>query len=200
MRLATFYGQSEPAETDPGVHLDRIEAGLRSSWTLLAEPVYRLPATIVQRTTRQQLDFLDRHRDLLCERVRSGRVIDAHGDLRPEHVCLEPEPVIIDCLEFHRDFRVIDAADDLSFLALECEVLGAPRVGRIIFEVYENVRGDQVPASLIDFYESARASLRARICLLHADEPGDHAPEHWLDRGREYLKLSAEHASETGRL
>ena len=62
----------------------------------------------------------------LDSRAARGCVVEAHGDLRPEHVCLLPEPQIIDCLEFSRDFRILDPADELAFLALECERLGDP--------------------------------------------------------------------------
>jgi aminoglycoside phosphotransferase family enzyme len=54
--------------------------------------------------------------------------------------------VIIDCLEFNRNFRILDAASELSFLALECERLGAPRIGRLIFETYSEKTGDSRPA------------------------------------------------------
>ena len=33
---------------------------------------------------------------------------------------------IIDCLEFSTEFRTLDTADELGFLALECERLHAP--------------------------------------------------------------------------
>jgi uncharacterized protein len=73
-------------------------------------------------------------------------VIEAHGDLRPEHICLEAEPQVIDCMEFSRDFRLLDPADELGFLALECERLGAPELKRTIFSTYTEVTGDSPPA------------------------------------------------------
>jgi len=54
-----------------------------------------------------------------------GRIVEGHGDLRPEHVCLVTPPQISDCLEFNRAMRIIDPYDEIGYLALECEVLGA---------------------------------------------------------------------------
>lgn len=55
-------------------------------------------------------------------------VIEAHGALRPEHVCLEG-PVVIDCLEFKHERRLLDPVSELSFLAFECRRLSAGWVG-----------------------------------------------------------------------
>jgi aminoglycoside phosphotransferase family enzyme len=62
--------------------------------------------------------FLEQSPTLLDSRVCDGRIIEAHGDLRPEHICLEDEPVIIDCLEFNQALRVLDTVSELAFLAL----------------------------------------------------------------------------------
>ena len=61
--------------------------------------------------------------------VTAGRIIDGHGDLRPEHICLTARPVVFDCLEFDPRLRLLDVADELSFLAMECDRLGAGAVG-----------------------------------------------------------------------
>jgi aminoglycoside phosphotransferase family enzyme len=61
----------------------------------------------------QVRDLLDAHSAMLNEeselfdaRVTASHVIEGHGDLRPEHVCLEDsEPMIFDCLEFDRRLR-----------------------------------------------------------------------------------------------
>ena len=77
--------------------------------------------------------FVRERAGLLDARVRDGRIVDAHGDLRPEHVCLLDPPVVIDCLEFNRELRLVDPFDELAFLGFECALLGAPWIrGRLI--------------------------------------------------------------------
>ena len=54
-----------------------------------------------------------------------------HGDLRPEHIWLDDKVRIIDCLEFNPRLRAVDPFDEIAFLSLECERLGAAWVGRL---------------------------------------------------------------------
>ena len=109
----------------------------------------------------QQRKLLEQRPELFDERAQAGRIIEAHGDLRPEHICLEAEPQIIDCLEFSRELRILDPADELAFLALECERLGAPAFAATIFETYTEDHGRcaaSAPARLL----SKLSRLRAR--------------------------------------
>jgi hypothetical protein len=53
--------------------------------------------------------------DLLLRRLESARVVEGHGDLRPEHVCLGSTPRIIECLESRAELRLLDPSDKLAF-------------------------------------------------------------------------------------
>ena len=59
----------------------------------------------VKRVHAAQLQLLKLRPELFDERVSAGRVVEGHGDLRPENIYLLPEPVVIDCIEFSRQFR-----------------------------------------------------------------------------------------------
>ena len=61
-----------------------------------------------RRIDRAQRQFLVHRRSLLFDRVRSRRIGDGHGDLRPEHIALGATTRIIDCLEFNVSLRVVD--------------------------------------------------------------------------------------------
>ena len=92
----------------------------------------RVPSRVADEARRaadRQADFLANHGDLLEARAAQGRIVEGHGDLRPEHVFLDGEPQVIDCLEFDRDLRLLDPVDELAFLGLECERLGATWIG-----------------------------------------------------------------------
>jgi aminoglycoside phosphotransferase family enzyme len=100
-------------------------------------------------------------------------LVEGHGDLRPEHVCLGSTPRIIDCLEFRADLRWLDPLQEIAFLAMECARLGAPAaIERILFGHYVNRTDDAPSPVLIDFYKAIGAFIRARIAILHLqDEP-----------------------------
>ena len=127
-RLARFYRDAVPVTMLPAQYRARFVAEIAENRRELAAPAYGLPLEWVEATCAQQLALLERQARLFDERVVAGRIVEAHGDLRPEHICLEESPQIIDCLEFSRELRLLDPADELGFLALECERLGAPEL------------------------------------------------------------------------
>jgi aminoglycoside phosphotransferase family enzyme len=132
--------------------------------------------------------------ELFDARVRDGRIVAGHGDLRAEHVCLQPQPAIIDCIEFCADFRVVDPADEIGFLALECERLGRPDFGPRLFETYEAITQDAPDPRLVHFYQSYRAALRARISISHLKEEEFRGSPKWVEQAEHYLALARTHA------
>ena len=97
-------------------------------------------------------------------------IVEGHGDLRPEHVCFTNPLAIFDCIEFGKEFREIDTADELAFFAEECDYLGAAWVGPFLFEQYKRLTGDHVPLVILNFYKSYRASVRAKVAALRAQQ------------------------------
>jgi aminoglycoside phosphotransferase family enzyme len=158
----------------------------------LRRPANNVPAALAERVCATLLDFLA-HTALFDARVRDGRIIEGHGDLRPEHICLEPEPQIIDCLEFSRRLRMLDAADEIGFLALECERLGAPNLGLQIIAAMRSGSGDAAPDALVDFYQSYRACVRATLAILHLRDAAVQDPAKWTARAVQYLELAHAH-------
>ena len=189
-RLAEFYRQAPSVVFAADSYRGRIDERLAINCTVLARPHYALPVARVQAVCAGQRAFLARHLAQIA--ARGAHVRETHGDLRPEHIGLESEPVFIDCLEFNRDFRLLDPVDELAFLAMECERLGDPGVGALFLDVYQKSSGDAPPARLITFYQSIWAMLRARLSVWHLDDPAVPEPAKWSARAHDYLAL-AEH-------
>ncbi len=196
--LAEFYRDAAPVAMGATAYRARLAADIAADLQQLSEPCYGLPRQEVEAVSRLQSGFLESRADLFDRRVRECRIIEAHGDLRPEHICLGPRPQIIDCLEFKREFRILDPADELSFLSLECERLGAAFVGPLVFEVYRDVTDDAPPEELLLFYKAYRACLRAKIAVWHLREPDMREPEKWPALGRTYLRLAESYAARLG--
>ena len=189
-RLATFYRDSVPIAVTTSAYRARFAAEIAGNRRELAAPVYGLPAALIEAVCSRQQVFLDRHADLFDMRVRAGCIVEAHGDLRPEHICLEPKPQIIDCLEFSRELRVLDAGDELGFLALECERLGAPELAPVIFGTYARVTGETPGDALVSLYQSHRACVRAKIAIRHLDDPALRTQPKWKAQALDYLRLA----------
>jgi aminoglycoside phosphotransferase family enzyme len=192
--LARFYASAPAEDLTPAAYRDRLAARIEDNRRELASPEFGLGPEVPERLGRLQLGFLRAHAALLDRRVEAGRIVEGHGDLRPEHVCLLDEPVVIDCLEFNRAFRILDPADELGYLALECERLRAPQVARWLLEAYGEASGDAPPTVLTHFYQSCRAALRAKLALWHLRDDGRHPPGTWRAAARDYLELAQQHA------
>lgn len=194
-RLAGFYRGLPPIEVDLTEHLGGFEDDVEENRRELSQPAFGLPAEQVGPICDWQARFLAEGRSLFARRLRQGHVIEGHGDLRPEHVCALADPVVIDCLEFKRAFRILDAVDELAYLALECERLGAPWAGAYLFAPYCDATGDRPPAALIHFFQSFRATLRAKIAIWHNRDDGARERPKWFGRALEYLALAERHAA-----
>jgi aminoglycoside phosphotransferase family enzyme len=192
--LARFYKAGPPVPIEPSVYRGRFGAGIRDHRGVLSDPGFGLDGALVGRVCEAQDAFLARRAGLFDARIAARRIVEAHGDLRPEHICLGPSPQIIDCLEFKRDFRIMDPADELSFLALECELLGAPWVGPLVFDAYGQATGDGPPPGLIHFYKSYRACLRAKLAVQHLRDAEIREPDKWPALGARYLALAGKYA------
>jgi aminoglycoside phosphotransferase family enzyme len=191
-KLAVFYAGVAPEPMSGNAYRMRLAEQIAESRRELARPESGLPAGRVAHIAWLQSAFIEQQHALLDARVAHGRIVEGHGDLRPEHVCLAGEPVVIDCPEFRRDFRVLDPLDELGYLALECERLGMPVIGLWLLAAYGEASGDAWPVPLLRFYQSCRASLRAKLAIWHLRDDGRHPPEQWLRTAHAYLDL-AEH-------
>lgn len=189
-RLSAFYMQAGPADLTAGDYLDHLRGEQAVTRKVLTDPRFDLDRPRVAALLASIEDMLKEPAMLLRARVEGGHVVEGHGDLRPEHVCLGPDPVIIDCLEFNRAFRLIDPVDELAFLGLECERLGDGWIGELLLARYAELLGDLPPPELVGFYWRYRACLRARLSLVHILEHDRRKPEKWLPLARQYLALA----------
>jgi aminoglycoside phosphotransferase family enzyme len=191
--LARFYRDAVPVPMTSGRYVERLKNRTAENRRALTLPKYGLPDGQVAGIHEAQLALLARSPEIFAARAAGGRIVEAHGDLRPEHVCLGPEPVIIDCLEFEPDFRILDPVEELAFLAMECELLEAPEISQLIFEVYRETAADRPPEALTDYYQSYRACVRAKLALWHIAEVNAHDADYWRSRARAYLSLAAKY-------
>lgn len=192
--LARFYKASAPVRLDGESYLNQLKEDMDRNLQELGTERYQLPINLIDTLRGTALDLLGRDPVLFEQRAADGKIIEGHGDLRPEHICLEAKPVIFDCLEFNRRFRIVDATDELAFLAMECDRLGAPFVGEEFLRIYRLVTGDNPAHNLVRFYKAARACLRAKLAIWHTRELEEPQWAKWRDLASEYLRLAAGYA------
>jgi uncharacterized protein len=187
--LVDFYRASQPAEIIPSAYVGQFAREHAINEAVLCDLRFELDGAQVSDVVARVRSGIEGEAPLQ-DRVKQSRIVEGHGDLRPEHVCLSDPPVIIDCLEFSRPLRLVDPFDELTFFTLECELLGAGWVGEQIMERCREGLEDTPAPHLLEFYLNYRACLRARIALVHLLEPDPRTPEKWVPLARRYLQLA----------
>jgi hypothetical protein len=151
-KLARFGG--------PAVVRENWEENFRQTEPFVGEALSR---ETFQRIRAAVEDWLARGHSLLEARIAGGYVRDGHGDLRCEHICLDGEVKIIDCIEFNDRFRYGDVASDLAFLLMDLTALGRPDLARTVLERYAALSGDAMLPRLVPFYACYRATVRGKV-------------------------------------
>lgn len=187
--LAGFYRNLGPASVSEEEYIGQFARQHVNNRALLEDRRFGLPGDGLERMLSDIGNLLAREPELLMDRVADGRIVEGHGDLRPEHVCLCEPPVVIDCLEFNRALRLVDPFDELADLAMECERLGASWIGHVLVERCAAALEDSPPPRLMAFYTAYRACVRARLALAHLLDTRVRDPGRWRPLAREYLTL-----------
>lgn len=189
-RLADFYAAAERPPIEPEAHLAELRRQQGVNRAILTARDFMLDHGRDERLLHAVEATLEVHAGELRARAAAGLILDGHGDLRPEHVCLTEPPVVIDCLEFNRALRLVDPYDELAFLDLECRRLGADWIGPLVTERVAARIGGRPSPGLGAFYFAFRALVRARLTLVHLLEPDPREPEKWQPMARQYLDLA----------
>jgi len=186
--LGGYYSASERLVVRPCDFHSAIVANVEANFAALLA-ADGVDVARVRRLHTFQLRLLKSRPELFKARVLDGRIIDGHGDLRPEHICLIDPPAVFDCLEFNADLRRIDVLDELCFLAMECDALGADSLGERVLKDYLKRSQDRPPPELTAFYKTYRACVRAKVAILRAAQMPADASEGLRRLGERYLGL-----------
>ncbi len=135
-------------------------------------------------------EFLAHRAPLFDTRLAGGYIVDGHGDLLADDVFyLDDGPRLLDCLDFDDSLRHVDVLDDLAFLAMDLERLGAPQAAATLVDRYREFSGDPAPPALHHHYIAYRAAVRAKVaCIRHAQGDPASGP-----LARQHLDLALRH-------
>lgn len=188
--LVRYYATAPRSALTVDEYLAAVERHVRDNLAELSRGEHGLPHCLVERVHAAQLTTLALRRTWFEDRVAAGRIVQGHGDLRPEHVYFVPAPVVIDCLAFSRDLRTLDIADEIAFLAMELRRIGAGALADALIAAYQEGTTDQLPAGLWAFYQAYRACVRAKVAALRAAQlpEGERSAE--LAVAKAYLDLA----------
>ena len=116
--------------------------------------------TLLESAYRQ---YLALYQPVLLRRVKERRIIDGHGDLRCENICLTNPPNVFDCVEFQPAFRCGDAVNDFSFLVMDLEFRGRDDLARLLVKTYRHNMQDPTFESVLPFYKCHRSLVWGKV-------------------------------------
>jgi uncharacterized protein len=129
---------------------------------------------------RARIDALDEwsslqlrdHSPLMAERAAAGFVRECHGDLHLANVVLlDAEPVPFDSIEFNAELRYIDVISDIAFTFMDLADHKLPHFAWRFVSSYLEHTGDYDGLALLRFYAAYRALVRAKVALIHLQQP-----------------------------
>lgn len=196
--LVEFYGQLPPLTVRIDEYRQQLEQHIHANHHELLTSEYGFSVALLERLHEQQMRLLRLAPELLDDRVRDGRIVEGHGDLRPEHVYFESRPTIIDCVEFNSELRSLDVLDELAYLAMECDLLGAESIGKQIVSYYQQGSADHAPLEVFGFYKLYRACVRAKVLSLRSLQVAADIGQSLLEQAERYLQLATNYCNTLG--
>jgi aminoglycoside phosphotransferase family enzyme len=142
---------------------------------------------------RKSDEFIWRGRELFEKRQAEGRIRDCHGDLHSANIFITDKIIIFDCIEFSKDFRFVDTASEIAFMAMDLDAFGREDLSGLFVDTYVKLSGDSGMLELLGLYKCYRANVRAKIAAIdYSQNQNEDAKE----RIRKYVLLAERYAKE----
>ena len=160
------FGRYEVVEHNA---LENFEQAASQIGAAISRPVF-------ERLQALTIEALAACRSTIESRAAHGVPCDTHGDLRPGHVYLLPDPsppgnlVVIDCIEFNERFRFADPVSDMAFLVMGLARAGHAELASRFADAYFRLAGDGEGRRLLPFYVSYRAAVRGKVDGMQATD------------------------------
>lgn len=153
-----------------------------------------LDATLCHELTDLARQALSRHGRQLDARRSGGFVRQCHGDLHLGNiVLLNGVPTLFDAIEFNDEIACADVWYDVAFLLMDLWHRQLPRHANAVFNGYAAETGDFEGISLLPFFLSCRAAVRAKTSATAARVQTDATHARELESAaRDYLTMAVD--------
>ena len=113
--LADFYINAPGIQVSSDEYMHKLEDEIIFSYDELRKHDFQLSDSLIEKVCATLKNFIKSHTALIVDRIEKGKIIEAHGDLRPEHISLSPQSAIIDALEFNRELESYGYSGRIGF-------------------------------------------------------------------------------------
>lgn len=196
--MTAFYHAREVYPDAGALCLDRLLDEARINAAHLREMRAHLDVPLREDVLDHGISGLEAQRPEIVARGEDGIVVEGHGDLRAEHVCLTAPPVIFDRVEFNHGMRLIDPYYEFNALGMECALAGAEWIRPLLLRGLERSGMPPPSPALLAVYNVARYLTRARLAIDHLRDSEIRTPQKWPAQARLYLQTAAEVHDEAG--
>ena len=126
--------------------------------------------------TQAQLTSL---RTVIQQRKQDGFIRECHGDMHLRNMALiEDDIVIFDCIEFNKNFYLIDVMSEIAFVVMDLEDRQQAVLARRFLNLYLQITGDYLGLRVLGFYKVYRAMVRAKVDALRTSQEPAGSPEY----------------------
>lgn len=190
-RLIALYQRRKRRPAPRGMYLAHLVQEEAVNAANLNAMAHHVPGINLEPLLRDMRQRLKHAAPEIALREHARLILEGHGDLRPEHVCLTDPPVIFDRVETAREMRVIDVYDELGYLGTECRLLGRPDISGVLLSHLAESGFAPPSVALLTTYAMFRCLTRARLSLDHLNDAVVRTPEKWPARAKLYLDEAA---------
>lgn len=186
-QLIAFYRAAAPVPDAGPIYLNRWLREACVNAIHLIEMQQFLPEPLEPANLGSAIGLLEKCRDEILQRTQGGIIVEGHGDLRPEHVCLEETPAIFD-----RELRLADPFEEFNYLGLDRAWCDTGWIRAVL--LVSMSQSGMVPPScqLIMAYGVNRCLTSARLAIDHMRDANPRTPKKWPAQAQRYL--AAAHA------
>jgi aminoglycoside phosphotransferase family enzyme len=187
--LVDFYLRQPKGAEAADVFLERLAKDSRKAATHLVE--LAKPSGTVARP--DVLAFAEPQIEAMQDEIRArgavGLIVEGHGDLRAEHVCLTSPIVVFDRMEIDHGARLVDPFFEVNGLGIECALLGAGWVRAVLLQHLSCALPPPSPG-LLRLYGVISCLTRARLAADHFRDRPVMNPTKWRNRTARYLQAA----------
>lgn len=126
---------------------------------------------------------------IFLQRKNNGFIRECHGDMHLSNmIWLEDRPMAFDCIEFNPSLRWIDVISEVAFLVMDLQAREQPQLANRFLNSYLEITGDYAGVSVLPFYLSYRALVRAKVSALSLNQKNISSTMHSFET---YLNLAS---------
>jgi uncharacterized protein len=191
-RLALFHREARVYKGQEYGRFDTVKAAAKQNFEQI-EPHrgITIDCKIFDGLAEYTAQFLEENKESFSLRKKTGWVRDGHGDLHSQHICLAKPPIIFDCIEFNKSFRIADVLQDIAFLIMDLEYRARFDLSSKLLRAYFAEQQESMDGELVRFYKVYRAVVRGKVDGLLAQGLQDGTEkEVSLRAAREYFHLA----------